>query len=356
MSTNPYKYTGPLDPVRDESVCVPRDEQLSEVISGIAFGEYWAILGPRQIGKSTFLRRLQHKFPNAHYIYFDFSVCPQDEKGFYQWLRERLIKDIPASFLPAKLPGTSRKKFGPDIDFSNFLKELKPGFPDDKKIVLLFDEIESIPSLVNFLKVWREFYHENIFNRKTYNYSVIITGSFDLVKVTVGETSPFNITKRCELKDFSREDSENLIAGPFHKWGIKIETKAKEKLISLISGHPHMFQQACHDLFEIAAKGKKELNETDVDKEIEYLLKTSSNLTLLKETVIKNKTLRNLLISIIYKGQKNDYLPYNNRYAWDDAGPIAEDDYHHCKIRNGVYEMYLKKILPDYLSPKKKKK
>ena len=47
MNRNPYKYKGPLDPEKDELVCIPRTEEVAQVIDGIISGDYWAIHGPR---------------------------------------------------------------------------------------------------------------------------------------------------------------------------------------------------------------------------------------------------------------------------------------------------------------------
>ena len=35
MQRNPYKYIGPLDPIKDKIVCIARDNETNKVISGI---------------------------------------------------------------------------------------------------------------------------------------------------------------------------------------------------------------------------------------------------------------------------------------------------------------------------------
>ena len=86
MIGNPYKYTGPLDLEKDRLVCVPRLEESERVINGVREGKFWAILGPRQMGKSTFLRQLESRMTNHFYcLSFSFETFPPGEKSFYQW-------------------------------------------------------------------------------------------------------------------------------------------------------------------------------------------------------------------------------------------------------------------------------
>ncbi len=51
---NPYKYNGPLDISEDELVVISRKDHLKQVVKSLKKGNYWAILGPRAIGKTTF--------------------------------------------------------------------------------------------------------------------------------------------------------------------------------------------------------------------------------------------------------------------------------------------------------------
>jgi predicted AAA+ superfamily ATPase len=87
-TVNPFKYLGPLDPEKDEMVCAKRENDAELVVNGILRGDYWAIIGPRQIGKTTFLRLLEKKLKddsnNPYILYFDFQVPPSTDKTLYQ--------------------------------------------------------------------------------------------------------------------------------------------------------------------------------------------------------------------------------------------------------------------------------
>jgi len=336
---NPYIYTGPLDPGKDRLVCIPRSEYVKEIIEGIQKDEYWAVLGPRQIGKTTFIRQIQMMITNAFHIYLNLEVTPKTNEKFYQWLMDKILEEIPSKEKPARVK--KGKGNDPRFVFLKFLEEFTPR--EDKKIILLFDEIEGVPSLKEFLKLWKTVHSERYHNKALDKYSVITTGSFDLVSLTTGPTALFNIAKTLHLKDFTGEESERLIAEPLATLNIDIEPKAKEKLITQISGHPQMLQQACHTLVEIASREKRDIQEKDIDTTIEILLKTNMNLDILKQDLKENQKLEGLIIDI-FKGLKITYHPHKE-FSFAGAGCIVEDKNSYCAIRNKVYEAFLRDVI-----------
>lgn len=338
MNHNPYKYTGPLDPKEDALVCVPRTKEVNKVITGIMRGDYWAILGPSQIGKNTFLRLIRKEFPYAYYLMVDFEVLQADnEKAFYQWLTAQFKKEIPHDSL--ETADDENKDYSSALQFFNFLESFKP--KKNIKIVLLFDEIDDLPFVRNFLHVWRKVFHKRYYKERLKQYAVVITGSVELVALTSGPNSPFNIAKKIHLKDFSIIESKKLIEAPLQNLNIEIEEKAKEKLIFQISGHPQMLQYACHELVE-KTENKKMITEKNVDEAIEILLANNPNLVALRQEVKLNNILEDLVKSLLV-GEKRRFHPYNE-YASLGSGPIIEDENHFCKIRNEVYKKSLMDI------------
>jgi predicted AAA+ superfamily ATPase len=107
----PYKYKGPLDPIKDELVCIPRSDQVNQLIAGIKQGEYWVVLGPRQIGKTTFLRQIQEAYKDAYYIYFNLQIELKTEENFYQWLIEEFEEEIPTQDSPPKEEKNTKKSY-----------------------------------------------------------------------------------------------------------------------------------------------------------------------------------------------------------------------------------------------------
>jgi predicted AAA+ superfamily ATPase len=337
MRQNPYRYNGPLDPVKDALVCIPRDKQIKKVIEKIVQGDYCAILGPRQIGKTTFLRQLQINYTDAHYIYFNFEVSPKNEETFYQWMKDVILEEIPAE--PKHGIDKEVKHLSAELKFLNFLMRFSPRDGDKKKIIFLFDEIEAIPDIRNFLHIWRKIYIDQ-YNRKQLNkYLVIITGSVDLIKETNSKTSPFNIAHTCRLENFSVVESKRIIDGPFKKLNIEIEKEAKKKLLSQISGHPQLLQHACYKLVDITFEQKRKMAGKDVDDAIKSLFKDSSNLDTLRHEVRLNQILESLIRDIL-KGEKHKYLEFKE-FSVVGTGPIIEDSSGFCTLRSEIYKEFL---------------
>jgi len=338
VKKNPYKFIGPLSLDKDKLVLVHRNADLERICEGIENGEYWGILGPRQIGHTTFLRQIIDKMKDIFPLDIDFQVCPRKEKHFYLWLVQEFIERIPSE----QTEDISKK--WEDVDsaskFSGFLKEFKPE-KDIKKILLLFDEIEGVPRLQNFLKIWRKTYISG--DPELKKYTVVIAGSSELVSLTEEKTSPFNIADKLYMKDFFPEESRQLIEGPFARLNIKIAPNAKEKLLSQVNGHPQLLQHACNLLVDTANKEARGIVEKDIDEIINTLLKTNDSIATLEKDLKENSVL-NTLVQGIFAGKKNPFH-IHKEFSTRGAGCIVEDNNGNCAIRNKVYEKFLKDFL-----------
>ncbi len=339
----PYKYTGALDLKKDKMVCISRDEDVNKIINGLIRSEYWSVLGAKQVGKTTLLRQIKSKYTQANCVYLNFELLPTTPDYFYQWLMEKLLEEIPSEPIDIHAPG--RENFNPGYKFLQFLKKFQPK-ERDKKILLLFDEIEELPSIVSFLNIWRQTFQDRYNIPQLEKYAVVVTGSVDLISFTMGTNSPFNITEKHYIKDFTEVESDYLISVPFEKLGIEIHPKAKEKLISEISGHPQLLQHTCHILADTAIKQQRTLTTMDVDDAIQVLFKTNTNLETLKQDVINDNKLRKLVKGIL-KGETRKYHPHKE-WAISGAGAIIEDENFCCAIRNKVYERFLKDFFEIY--------
>ncbi len=338
---NPYKYMEPLDPVTDGLICIPRQEQLEMVVNGVINNdEFWAVLGPRQIGKTTFLRQIEKEYPDARYIYFNFEISPETTNSFYQWVKKQFIEKIPHEAVEEQKK--DNKGYPPEFNFLNFLEKFRPK-QRDKKIVLLFDEIEKIPSVASFLHLWRKLYHDRYDKEQLNQYGIVITGSAIPLKLSKGSLSPFNISQTIYLNDLSEEDSRKLIEKPFDLLGISIDEKAKKKLISYLGGHPQILQQSCFFLVNQAVNRRKTINEKDISEVFNHLLIKNSVIDILIQDIKTNHPLKNLLLDIL-TGKEKKYFLYKE-FSIGGAGPIIEDRNSFCKIRNKILEDCLRDLL-----------
>lgn len=349
-----YKYVEPLEPESDHMILVRRWEHLNEVITDIRNGRFWAIYGPRKIGKTTFLRQIYDELSGAFFcIHIDFTACPQDTRAFYNWLMEQILKPLPAKLLDGltvKIP-TGRN---PENHFFQFLKCLILDNDSRKhKIIFLFDEIEKVDSIDSFLNILRMVHEGRNTEKALKKYkSVVITGSMNLLKLSLGETSPYNIARQLYLKDFSREEAWEVIDKSFAKLEekikaqtknedliIKVKHDAREKLYSHLSGHPQMLQHTLHILARKAEEERRSIDKEDVDFAISEIYRENSTLKILKRQVRNDEKLQNLIIDIIQK-KKISYFAFEE-YAIKGAGAIKEDKNRNCIIRNQVFENYL---------------
>jgi hypothetical protein len=320
-----------------QQVCIDREEDVNKVIQGINMNDYWTILGSRQVGKTTFLNLFKKKYKQADYIYFNLGVTHSTEKEFYQELIKKILGKIPHK----RAKSENIKGDSPAMSFLDFLIDFIP--KKEKKVILLFDEIDGLPFLRSFLLLWRKVYHDRDEEKGLYRYIVITTGSVELAKLAIGSNSPFNIAQKLYLKDFSEEESKKIIEGPFTILGIKIEPTAKQELLSQISGHPQLLQHACHILVEEVNESRGTLTENHVDTAIRRLFTENSILKTLKKDIIKDDTLKNLVRDILLAKKGKIFHPYSD-YAIIGAGAIKEEN-SLCKIRNPVFEKFIIDII-----------
>lgn len=341
MNKNPYVYHGALDPVKNAAVCVKREKLLKEVTDGIKDGKYYSILGPRQIGKTTFLRQIREKlkskeYPESHFIYIDFEDAPTTEKAFYQWFIGEFTKRFPQSRFTAE-PG-QETEFSAASYFSHFIENFQK--EDNRKIVLLFDEVDGIPFLESFLRKWRKVHTERgeMGKENLRKFCIVVTGAMELVEMTVGRTSPFNIAGKIYMEDYSKDESRWLIESSIKPLGIKYDEKAIDYLIEQTSGHPQILQHACHLLVQTALESKVSIKNAHIDEAIEKLFLENDSLALLKESIKRDERLRDLLSGLL-DGKKLKFLSYFE-YSFLGAGVIKKDG-NVCIIRNPIFLRYL---------------
>lgn len=338
---NPYKYKGPLDPVKDELVCIPRDKEVQKIVNGIQKGEYWALIGSMQVGKTTFLRLIEKAFPHAYYVYINFDTSELDKNKFYRSIINEFQKSIPCR--DKQDMDKIWEEYGPELTFLNFLENLKPE-DDKRKVILFFDEIEKVSFIADFLHLWRKVFHERYYKTQLSRYSVIVSGSTGLIPITKGANSPFNIAEICYLKDFSGEEMLKLIENPLKMLDVFIEPAAKEKLCSRVSGHPQLLQHLCYLLVKKALAGEKIIKENHIDWAIQTLFKDNLVLDALRQHIKINSVLEELLRDILNLSKKM-YYP-NKDYSIAGAGAIVEQG-RYCAIRNEIFDQFVKGIFSD---------
>lgn len=338
MHINPYKFTGPLYPEKDALVCIPRKNELNKVITGIRNDDYWAILGPRQIGKTTFLRQLMQELAAYHCIYINLEISPQSHEGFYAWIIEQIQDKIPAQAQENQT--INQNDYGPEVNFYNFLKNFKP--VENRKIILFLDEIEKAPLVSSFLHAWRKVFHERNDQPELNRYSVVIAGAADLIALTMGPTSPFNIAQKLYLQDFNPAQIHTLIEKPLAESGISISPEVVSAMQEETEGHPQLLQHACHIMLENIDENAKNLTIEDYQQAKNQFFVENDSLRTLDYELKHNKVLMGILSKIL-SGEQVSYFQHQE-IAITGAGPIKQNK-GFCIIRNSIYRtLILKEI------------
>ncbi len=344
MNNNPYKYIGPLNPDKDRPVCVERKDTIKRILDGIAGGDYWIILGPEQIGKTTLLRQIQEKNPQAHHIHIVGQLMPKDALGFFKRLKGIFLEAIPHEKLPREEDDWDSSE--PEYSYYRFLEKFTP-LEKEKKMIVLVDDVDGLPHLETFLSIWRKVFTLRDDRENLKRYSVIIAGSQALLKVAVGMGSPFNIAMALFLRDFTPEESRMLVDEPLARLGITLSRNGVNKLVKTLNGHPQMLQHACRLLTKKGLENKKKskLTEKDVNAVLFELYNTNSSLELLRRDYRGNDKLRHLIGEIL-EGKERAYANFKE-FSTYGAGAIKKNQHSNCIIRNNLYRDCLESLRND---------
>lgn len=341
MHENPYKCTVPLDPEKDRLICISRHEEVERAARGIGKGEYWVVIGPAQIGKTTFLRQVALKHRSAHNIYLNLKNSPGDLKDFYQWMIDQLLKQIPHVSSHTLRIDNRDQDVNIKLGFLNFFKIFQPR-DRLKPIILLLDEVENVPDPDVFFAHWRTIHTKRSEVTEFRKYSIIMTGSVKLAE-RVDFISSLDIAETLYLKDFSYKQSNQLVDEPFKQLSLSIEDKAKKILLASVNGHPQMLQHCCHFLVQRGPGKAGSFLESDIKYALAQVLKTSPLLHKLEQDIKADKTLCQLLKQIL-KGEKIKYSQYRE-FSYAGAGPIMEGPGSVCAIRNVIFKEFIEGVL-----------
>ena len=246
-----FKTRGPLDPVSDRAIYVPRPEldRLVHAAQATSVDAYLAVLSSRQTGKTTLLYQLRHRLrPRGVGIaLIDLAVVrDQSEERLYSYvageLRSALSVNLPRGVERRDLPLPTNP-----IEFRRFLLDLARQVRAPRLVVLM-DEVESVPEGVSdaFFGTWRSVFSsrrredEAAFEK----YLLILCGARELHRLTSGPNSPLNIAERIYLKDFDVNGVQLLVSN-FPRVGIGIAPETAQWIYDYTGGHPYLTQKLC---------------------------------------------------------------------------------------------------------------
>lgn len=333
-----FKTRGPLDPVMDSAIYVPRPEleTLLRAAQATNVDAYWAVLSSRQTGKTTLLYQLRHRLrPRGLGVaLIDLAlVREQSEDRLYSYVASEL-----RSALSAHLARGVEKRDAPlpknPIEFRRFLLDLARQ-ARAPRLVVLMDEVEAVPEGASdaFFGTWR-----NVFSSRRKEdeaafekYLLVLCGARELHRLTSGPNSPLNIAERIYLKDFDLSGVQQLVA-QLPRAHVSILPETTTGVYEQTGGHPYLTQKMCA-LIEQARPATAAAPA--VQAAVEEILRSDDHLEKMLLQIEAEPPIREQLKPIV-AGQRVPFSRLNPAIArLELLGAIRDDK--QCVVRNALF-------------------
>lgn len=223
-------------------VRIRHNHLIQSILARIRSLDYVVLLGPPRHEKTRLLHDVLHEVSTgglAEGIYVDlWQARSDDELTFFASLA-KLMSEAPGISLPAPpARGLSSR------DFQNHLLACLQ--QRTQHLVLLIDHLQSIPQdLVHSLLVsLRSAYNEQL-TQFSPRLVVVVTGGMNLVGLSTGPTSPFNIAKPILVPSLTDAQSRELATATLTAYGAHASDHALDKLLEWASGDCYLLPQLC---------------------------------------------------------------------------------------------------------------
>jgi hypothetical protein len=258
-SLSPYVVNGPVS----DAMFFGREEEIKTIAQTAGDGDY-AIIGGRQIGKSSILRKLAHLW-NADPRYRAISINCESvftHAHFFKVVSHVVGEAQHASTAP---------EFHDPLQFYDVIAALQRAHPA-QKIVFLIDEIDELIEFdahaqppAHLFKVFRALSHEGLCR-------FIFTGSRVLYGHLHDAKSPFfNFCKGLSLGPLTEKSTAEIISKPMRRLNVNLvdEDAIIDRIIGMTSCHPRLVQSVCDRLLtvidrpEVTVRAVEEIGQSE---------------------------------------------------------------------------------------------
>ncbi|MBV8856310.1 MAG: AAA-like domain-containing protein [Acidobacteria bacterium] len=348
MSTNTpapfYVIGGTLQ--RNAPSYVPRQAD-RDLYEWLAEGKFCYVLTSRQMGKSSLMVRTAARLreEGAAVAVLDLTAVGQNLSA-EQWYDGLLSRTGQQLDLEDELEDfwAEQERLGAMQRWMRAIREVVLARYKGR-VVIFLDEIDAVRSLPfstdEFFAGIREFYNRRTedpeLERLTFCLLGVATPS-DLIRDT--RTTPFNIGRRVELRDFDEREAAPLAEG-FGR-GAEVGRALIKRVLYWTGGHPYLTQRLCQAVAEDAGVS----SAAGVDKICEEMFLSSrarerdDNLLFVRERILRSEADRAALLDLYAK------VRGGKRVADDDAdrvvgvlrlaGIVAADG-GRLRVRNRIY-------------------
>lgn len=349
-----FNTHGPVNAA--EHYVVPRNELVTDLVAQIERGTYFTIYAPRQMGKTTLLRRLVDVLSGkSGYLPVSLSFEAFESWPVADFLAE--FGDWLGSEIQQQLQAISHPKLGdiqallsqtPPVNYRGFLRffrQLRQLAPD-VKVVLVIDEFDATPqkAISQLLQTWRQIYLASEPPRGL--HSVVLVGLQNIATLNLGRSSPFNIARQVELPAFTLEEVRNLLGQYTAETGQPFAPGVVDEIHNQTGGHPFLVNRLAAIVTEdIAADRTRAVTRADLGTALQRLVRERNYNY---ETLVRHASeYREQVLRILFGSRLKFTLNTPWVHALNLHGIVREDGQGFCEIVNPIY----KRILSDYFQP-----
>ena len=280
-----FGYTLPL---RDESSFFGRQQIVARYIDAIKRCENRGVFGVRKAGKTSLLFKIDRIIREQQLGFVFFYDCKSPSYRKLHW--NELLGEI-CSNIAKRLQIHIRQEYDEKNIIKSFRYVIKTASDRNKKIVIMFDEIEYISFKCpmdshwcsEFIDFWQTIWSVQSIHR---NLVFILSGvnpSVTEIDTINGIQNPlFSIVQSEYLQGLSEEDARTMVRTLGKRMGIHFEYDAIDVLYDQYNGHPMLLRLACSYINRqydnqnrpiTIKKANIESVQDDVDIELAYYFK-----------------------------------------------------------------------------------
>ncbi|MBV7336249.1 AAA-like domain-containing protein [Chloroflexi bacterium TSY] len=339
-----FNTHGPVNEI--EHYVVPRSALVANLVEQIVRGKYFTIYAPRQMGKTTLLRRLRDVLKERP----DHIPVTMSFQRFETWSVEEFMTEF-GRLLVRRIVSGLQTKFPTQVeavrelatahppnnypDFWAFFDEFQQLLPD-ARIVLIVDEFDGTPqeAISPLLQTWRDMYLDTDPPRAL--HSIVLIGIQNIATLNLGRSSPFNIANQLALPSFTYAQVEDLLAQHTDETGQEFATGVVAEMFRITDGYPFLVNRIAAILTEeIVFDRSQPITHTDLDLTRRKLVsETNYNF----ETIMRHANRhRDAVLNILFGAAREFNLNDSVVNELHMQGLIDGDAKGNCRISNPIY-------------------
>ncbi len=308
---------------------------------------YLTVLGPRQVGKTSLLYKLQANLEEKSIpcAIVDLSTLQGVENEvpsfWYNLLTAHLHHQLRRSDADIY-----RDKTVHDLSsFIAFLNSFEVVSGAKKRAVIMFDEAAAVPSSLKqqFFSRLRYLFNNrpNPRAEPATRFDFVFAGAFyPSALVTETTVSPFNVSNEVRVPDFQRPEVDKLFAQ------LHLEQEAADEIWNAVGGHPFLTQKICQNL---AHNCQGIITPTDVQAQVNDILQHDAHLQNVVRRLDESPAEVKLIRRVILKRERVRVNPNVNAVAaqLEMIGALTVGPDGFARVRNGIYGRLLRNYLSD---------